>query len=88
MQKPFPKTKYLKFTQEVRAGRLFYIVRNRYDKIHLGICSNRTGGWYFVATDNRFDPEQLQEIARVCKWLDNNNNDESDTQNTIPKNPA
>ena len=88
MQKPFPKAKYLKFKIEVRAVRLFYIVSDRYNDIYLGLCSNRTGRWYFVATENRFDPEQLQEIARVCKWLDNNNNNEPDTQNTIPENPS
>ena len=72
MQKPFPKTKCLKFTKEVRAGRVFYNVSNRYDEIHLGLLSNRTGRWYFLATENRFNPEQLQSIARVCKWLEEN----------------
>lgn len=88
MQKPFPKTKYLKFKIEVRAGRLFYIVSDRYNDIYLGLCSNRTGRWYFVATDSRFNPEQLQEIVKVCKWLDKNENGELDTKNTVPKNPA
>ena len=83
---PFPNTKCLKIEISARKNQTVYKVYDRFSGERIGIFSKRLGQWQYInSTFLRLNADELYELARVCKWLKEN---ETDTQNTISKNPA
>lgn len=72
MNKQFPKTKYLKFKELKRRGVVAYSVHDRYADVYTGIISNSHGYFRFISCTDTLSCNELYELARVCKWLEEN----------------
>lgn len=89
MQKPFPKTTHFKYIKTKRAGRVFFDIIEKYGDKRAGFFGNRMGGeWYLIPNLNRFTIGEMEEIIKICKWIQSNIENEPDTQNIIPETPA